>query len=162
MIQAIIIIGIVAFDQLTKYLAVTSLSQVPGQSVPFIPGFMNFTYVENTGAAFGMFGNATWLLAVISSVLAIGVIVIMVKFREIKAKLFQLSLCFIAGGAIGNIIDRIFRGYVVDMLEFDFVNFYIFNVADAFVTIGAVMLGIFIIWFWDKHKKEQKNESPKE
>jgi len=162
MIQAIIIIGIVAFDQLTKYFAVTSLSQVPGQSVTFIPGFMDFTYTENTGAAFGIFGNATWLLALISTILAIGVIVIMVKFRDIRSKLFQLSLCFIAGGAIGNIIDRVFRGFVVDMLEFKFVNFAIFNVADSFVTIGAVMLGIFIIWFWDKNRKEHKNELPKD
>lgn len=162
MIQAILILAIVAFDQITKYFASTVLATMPGQRADFIPGFMSFQYAENTGAAFSIFNNSTWILAIVSTVLSIVVIYFLYKYRHIKARSFHIAMCFIAGGAIGNVIDRIFRGYVVDMLQFDFVNFAIFNVADAFVFFGAIILGIFILWFWDRHKKDLKNELPKE
>ena len=64
--------------------------------------------------------------------------------------LLKLSLMFIIGGAIGNMIDRVFLGYVRDMIEFTFVKFAVFNVADSFVTIGAVLLGIYLLFYWDK------------
>ncbi|MDL2236685.1 signal peptidase II [Christensenellaceae bacterium OttesenSCG-928-K19] len=149
-----IIVGIVIFDQVAKYFAQTVLQYLPGQTYEFIPGFFNFTYAENTGMAFSMLSNMTWLLALLSGVLAIIMIWLLYKCRDMKTWLLKLSLSFIIGGAIGNLIDRVFRGYVVDMLEFDF-NFAVFNVADSFVCIGAVLLGIFVIWFWDKGKKKE-------
>ncbi len=156
-IFVLIIAGAIIFDQAVKYWASTVLQHVPGQTLDFIPGFMNFHYVENTGAAFSLFSNATPFLAVVSAVMAVVLIVFLWKYRNIKSNLFRLSMCFIIGGAIGNLIDRVFLGYVVDMLEFSFVNFAIFNVADSFACIGAVMLAIFIIWFWDKHQKKEKD-----
>lgn len=161
-IYTLIIAGAVILDQLVKYAALVYLKDLPGQSIVFIEGFMNFTYVENTGAAFGIFDTSTLVLAIISTALAAGVIYLLYRFRDVKSWLFRLSLCFIAGGALGNVLDRFFRGYVVDMLEFDFVDFAIFNVADSFVTIGAVMLGIFVIWFWDKSKKAKSEDEPNE
>lgn len=154
----VIMAGIVAFDQAVKYWSSNVLAAAPGQTMQLIPGFMHLRYWENTGAAFSMFSNATWVLAVLSAVMACVVIWLLFKFRRIDSWLFKLALCFIAGGAIGNLIDRFFLGYVVDMLEFSFVNFAIFNVADSFVCVGAVMLAVFIIWFWDKHKKEEQKE----
>ncbi len=77
------------------------------------------------------------------------------KTKDIDSWLCKLGLCFIAGGAIGNLLDRVFRGYVVDMMEFEFVDFAVFNVADCFVTFGAVMVCIFIIWYWEKSRKKQ-------
>ncbi len=158
MIYAIIIAAVVIFDQIIKYVSVINLAHMPGQSVPFIPGFMNFTYVENTGAAFSLFNDATWVLAIISLIMSVVVIYFLFKYKDKFSWLFRLSMCFIAGGAIGNLIDRLFLGYVVDMLEFAFVDFAIFNVADAFLTFGAIMLGVFIIWFWDKEKKKNAEE----
>jgi len=157
-----IIAAIVAFDQITKYAARTALPHLPGMTMRFIPGFVNLTYVENTGAAFSMLRNATWLLTIMSLVMACVVIWLLFRYSgQMKSKLFNTAMCFIAGGAIGNLVDRIARGFVVDMLEFDFVDFAIFNVADCFITFGAVMLGIFVLWFWgksEKAKKDGKNE----
>ena len=160
MIYVILIALIVAGDQLVKY-AVASTMAV-GQSISFIPGFMNITYVQNTGAAFSIFSNATWLLAIVSAVMAVVVVFCLFRFRKrFDSKLFNFSMAFIAAGAIGNVIDRIAHGYVIDMLEFDFVNFAIFNVADCFVTFGAIMFAVFVIWFWDKKKKTESMDGGK-
>ncbi|WP_066648590.1 signal peptidase II [Christensenella timonensis] len=155
MIYVLLIAAIVAGDQVVKMVVASTMAV--GQSFPLIPGFANITYMQNTGAAFSLFSDATWVLALLSGVMAVVVICILFKYKKkFKSNLFNLAMAFIAGGAIGNLIDRVAHGYVIDMLEFDFVNFAIFNVADSFVCIGAVMLGIFVIWFWDKHKKAEK------
>jgi signal peptidase II len=161
LIEIIIIGGIVLFDQLVKVAAANALPALPGNTFVFIPGFASFTYMQNTGAAFSLFSNATWLLTVLSMVLAAGLFVVLYKTRKVHSVLLKLSLMFIIGGAIGNIIDRIFLGYVRDMIEFTFVNFAVFNVADSFVTIGAVLLGIYLLFYWDKDKKgrQMKNDS---
>jgi len=155
MIYILLIAAIVAGDQIVKFFVASTMSV--GQSMQFIPGFMNITYVQNTGAAFSMFSNATWLLALISAVMAVVVIYFLLRYRKkFNSRLFSFSMAFIAGGAIGNVIDRIAHGYVIDMMEFDFVHFAIFNVADCFVTFGAIMFAVFVIWFWDKKKKTEK------
>ncbi len=151
----LIIAAIIVGDQIAKYFAQTVLPGEPGKSAEFIDGFMRFIYTENTGAAFSLFGGATWILAIISGVMAVVVIVLLFKTKDIDSWLCKLGLCFIAGGAIGNLLDRVFRGYVVDMMEFEFVDFAVFNVADCFVTFGAVMVCIFIIWYWEKSRKKQ-------
>ncbi len=157
-----IIVAIVVFDQIVKYYAYTVLQHMPGGTADFIPGFMSLYYIENTGMAFSWFSNATWLLAVISGLMAVVVMYVLFRYITIKSWLFKASLCFVAGGAIGNLLDRVFRGFVVDMLRFDFVDFAVFNVADSFVCVGAVMLAIFVIWFWDKSRKEEKEEKKEE
>lgn len=157
-IFVIIILGIVIFDQITKSAAQNYFENSSDIFAPFIPGFMRLTYVHNTGMAFSFFSGATWLLAVFSAVMAVVVIFILFKYApKFNSKLFDLSLCFLAGGALGNLIDRIFRGYVIDMMDFEFVDFAIFNVADCFVTFGAIFLAVFVIWFWDRAAKD-KNE----
>lgn len=162
MIYVLLIAAIVIGDQIAKYFTVTNLPV--GGSVTFIPGFMDFTHVRNTGAAFSLFSNGTWLLALLSAVMAVVVIFLLFKYKkQANSKLFNIAMAFIAGGAIGNLIDRIVQGYVTDMMQFSFVNFAVFNVADCFVTFGAVMLGIWVLWFWDRHKKtETKDGGTKE
>ena len=156
-IFVLIIFGIVVFDQITKIAVQNYFENLGETSAPFIPGFMRLTYVHNTGMAFSFFSGAAWLLAVFSAAMAAVVIYILFKYAsKFNSKLFDLALCFLAGGAIGNLIDRITRGYVIDMMDFEFVDFAIFNVADCFVTFGAVFLAVFVIWFWDKAK--DKNE----
>lgn len=143
----VVIAGIVIFDQLVKYWARTVLQHTSTQTMPFIPGFMVFRYMENTGAAFSMFSGWVWGLGIASVAMAVGILVYMFKSKEQNSMLFTLSLSFIAGGAIGNVIDRFCLGHVVDMLEFEFVQFAVFNVADSFVCIGAVMISIYVLFF---------------
>lgn len=147
--------GIVLFDQLVKWWAVSVLAKVPGGEMPFIPGFMGLRYMENTGAAFSMFSGHTWVLGVLSLVLAGIIIWLLYKYRDNPSQLLRVSLCFIAGGALGNVIDRLGRGYVVDMLDFEFVRFAVFNVADSFVCVGAVMFCIYVIFFMRKEEEQE-------
>jgi signal peptidase II len=142
---------IVAADQLVKYWMAGSIGDA-GRIV-LIPGLLNLRYAENTGAAFSMLSNATWLLALLSIVLVAAMFYVLNKTKKYNSRLLRLALLFIIGGAIGNMIDRIFLGFVRDMIEFTFVNFAVFNVADSFVCIGAVLLGVFLLFFWDKNKK---------
>lgn len=146
--------GIVLFDQLVKLWAVRVLSQASGGMLPLIPGFMGLRYMENTGAAFSMFSEHTWLLGVLSTALAAIIIWLLYRYRDNPSWLLRVALCFIAGGAIGNVIDRFGRGYVVDMLDFEFMDFAIFNVADSFVCVGAVMFCIYVIFCMRPDDKE--------
>lgn len=150
LINIIVIAGIVVFDQLIKIAASGVLPQLQDQTFVFIPGFASFHYLQNTGAAFSIFSNATWLLTILSVVLVIAMFYVLYKTKDYKSRLLRLALLFIIGGAIGNMIDRIFLGFVRDMIEFTFVKFAVFNVADSFVCIGAVLLGVFLLFYWDK------------
>lgn len=136
----------VAADHLTKAGAVTMLKETGVGSVNVIGGIFSFTYHENRGAAFGMFSNSRWIFMTVSTlaILAIAVYLFVISENNI---LRSVSLSFIVGGGIGNMIDRIFNGYVVDFLYFELIDFPIFNVADIFVTIGAILLLIQLLFF---------------
>lgn len=151
----IIILAIVVFDQLVKLWAAAVLQQAPGQVLPFIPGFMDLRYMQNTGAAFSLFANSTWVLGAISAALAAVIIYFLWRGRGNGSLLYLISLSFIGGGAIGNVIDRFRLGYVVDMLEFEFVRFAVFNVADSFVCVGAVLFAVYILARADRSEKAE-------
>ena len=135
---------ILGFDQITKYVAVLKLMQV--RTLPLIPEVFHLTYVENSGAGFGIFQDFTWLLAVFSAVVAAALIGY-VLWKKPKHPCLVTALTFLCGGALGNLIDRIRLGYVVDFLDFTLIDFPVFNVADCFVTVGAILLAVYIIWF---------------
>ena len=110
MIYVLLIAAIVAGDQVVKMVVASTMAV--GQSFPLIPGFANITYMQNTGAAFSLFSDATWVLALLSGVMAVVVICILFKYKKkFKSNLFNLAMAFIAGGAIGNLIDRVAHGY---------------------------------------------------
>ena len=148
----VIILAIILFDQLVKLWASTVLREAPGQLLPFIPGFMDLRYMQNTGAAFSLFSESTWILGTISAALAAVIVYFLWRGRS-RPLLYTVALSFIAGGAIGNVIDRFRLGYVVDMLEFEFVRFAVFNVADSFVCVGAVLFAVYIIMSADRPEK---------
>ncbi len=133
----------VLLDQITKLLTVTFLQD--GGEVIVINGVLRFVYVENRGAAFGSFSEQRWLFMVISSV-AILLIFGYILYQKKLTLLPLASLTMIMAGGIGNMIDRIALGYVVDMIDVYLINFAVFNVADSFVTVGCFML-IFILLF---------------
>ncbi len=153
----IITLCIVIFDQATKYLAERFLR--PVGEVPIIKDFLYLTYHRNKGAAFSILQNHRWLFMVLSSAIIVGIIMYLAFTRkQKKSRLLNVSLALLLGGGIGNMIDRIFFGEklfcgsVIDFIDFRFINFAVFNVADSAVTIGEILLIIYIIFFEAKKK----------
>ena len=146
--------GIVAVDQFTKYLTVASIGL--GEQVPFIPGLLRFTYVRNFGAAFPSFQGQQWLFALIF------VIFTAMVLWEYRRKSMPFStferwcIAAIYGGGLGNMIDRVRLGYVVDMIETEFMEFPVFNVADCFITCGCIALMASLILFNKEFWKDEK------
>jgi signal peptidase II len=137
-----IIAAIIALDQYTKFLTLTKL--VPIGDFNVIPGFLEFTYVENYGIAFGMFQNKTLFFIIATSIIAVIVLYFVFKMSK-KYVFFTICLSLIFGGAVGNIIDRIRLGYVVDFIHFSFFP-PVFNIADSGVVVGAIALSIAILF----------------
>ena len=136
---------IVAADQITKYLV---LAGIPLHGyVQAIPGLFHFTYVQNDGAAFSMLKGQQWLFAVLFAVLTV---VIILEFWKKKMGFTPFERwCIIAiwAGGLGNMIDRLRFGYVVDMVNLEFMNFPVFNVADCFITCGCIALMVSLVFF---------------
>jgi signal peptidase II len=153
-LMALCVLGITAADQLTKYLVVQNIP-LYGQ-VEAIPGLFHLTYVQNTGAAFSMLQGMQWLFALIFLVLTVAMIYDLVKKAMPFTKLERwLVICVYAGG-LGNMIDRLRLGYVVDMIAVDFMNFPVFNVADCFITCGCILLMLHLVFFNKEFWKEEK------
>ncbi len=148
-------IGVIFLDQVSKWLAVVFLEG--SAPVPVIDWFIRFRYTRNTGAAWGMFGeeNERWIFMTLS-VIAIVAVLLYMFIAKPKSPLLCTALAFVCGGGIGNMIDRVAYGYVVDFLEFTFMDFPIFNVADSFVCIGAAMLMLYLVLDTVKEYKNGK------
>ena len=153
-LMALFVGVIVALDQWTKVLTLSNIALY--EKVPFLDGLFHFTYVQNTGAAFSSFEGAMWLFALVFALFTALVIYDLVK----KAMPFTVleRWCFAAvyGGGLGNMIDRLRLGYVVDMIEVEFIRFPVFNVADCFITCGCVLLLVHLIFFNKDFWKEEK------
>lgn len=144
MLAAIIAIAVILLDQITKVIVRNGLDI--GQTVRFIPWFINFTHIENEGAAWGMFSEHRWVFMIISSVAIVGMTVFLCRYYK-RSRLMNIGISMVLGGGIGNMIDRIVFGKVTDFLCFTFVDFPVFNVADSFVCIGAAVIAIYVIFF---------------
>ena len=139
--------GIVAADQVTKYLTVLYIPSLGVQ--PLIPGLLQISYVQNTGAAFSSFEGQQWLFALIFVVFT-GLIFYEYFKKPMGFTTFERwCIAAIYGGGLGNMIDRVRLGYVVDMIETTFMDFPVFNVADCFITCGCVLLLVHLV-FWNK------------
>lgn len=152
----IMIVLIIAFDQITKYFA--SLKLADGSIAKFIPGVVQFKYAENTGMAFSILSGARWVFIALTVVVCVGVFYYLFSNR-CKSLWLYWSLGVILSGGIGNLIDRIRFGYVVDFIEPTFVNFAIFNIADCAVTCGAVVLVGYLLYDAFKDVKKPKENS---
>lgn len=141
---------LVVLDQFTKVLALQNLK---GQEpITIIPDVFQLLYVENRGAAFGILQNKQWVFLIITAIVLVALIWALPRMsRERHFLPLRLCLCFIGAGAVGNMIDRIFRGYVVDFFYFKLIDFPVFNVADIYVTTSAIVL-IFLIVFLYKEE----------
>ena len=154
LLMVLCVAGITALDQWTKAL---TLSNIPlyGQ-VPVIDGLFHLTYVQNTGAAFSSFQGMQWLFALIFVIFTV-YLIWEFSGKRMPFTSFErwLMVCIYAGG-LGNMIDRLRFGYVVDMIEVEFINFPVFNVADSFITCGCILLIAHLILFNKEFWKEEK------
>ena len=132
-----VIAAVIGLDQLTKWLTVVNLAEY--ESFPLWQDVLHFTYVKNTGMAFGMLKDHRWVFMVFSTIAIVALIVYLFRFRP-ESRWMQVSMAMIIGGGIGNMIDRVLLGYVVDFIDFTLIDFAIFNVADSFVCVGAGIL----------------------
>ncbi len=139
--SAIIVVGVI-LDQLTKWLAVKFLE--PISTVPIIKDALHLTYVENRGAAFGMMKDSRWIFMTVSTI-AILIFIAYLYLGHADNTLYAVALSMVISGGIGNMIDRIALGYVVDFIDFRLINFAVFNGADSFVCIGAGLLILALI-----------------
>lgn len=144
----IIIMGVFLLDQFSKFLVISFLEL--GDSFALIPGFFRITYTENPGAAFGILAYRTNFFLIITLILLFIIVVLLIKVDK-KYYLLKVGLALQLGGALGNFVDRIRTGYVVDF--FDFAFWPIFNVADVAIVAGVVILILFVIKEPDEEKE---------
>lgn len=154
--MALFALGIVAVDQYTKYLTVANIPL--GGHVDAVKGIFSFTYVQNTGAAWSSFQGMIWLFVLIFVVFTAVIIWEFSKKRWGFTTFERWLIIAVYGGGMGNIIDRIRLGYVVDMINLDFMNFPVFNVADCFITCGSILLIVHLIFFNKKFWKDEKKK----
>ena len=143
MLEIFIVLFLTAADRIIKYLAVHYLK--PLQTVPIWKGIFSLTYVENRGAAFGILQNKRWFLVALPLAIIAAIVIYLITHRE-DSLLSKICLAVILGGAIGNLLDRILFGSVVDMFQFVFIDFPVFNVADTAVVCGTILLAIQILF----------------
>ena len=148
MMFLIINFSVVAADIITKKAAVTALNE---NDIQIIRNVLYLSYVENKGAAFGMLSNAR-IVFIAVTVITVAAIFIYVFYKKPKFKLFVIGLAMVSGGGIGNLADRIFKGYVVDFIDFRIIRFPVFNFADVCVTVGAILIFIAVMFFEDRIK----------
>lgn len=134
-------------DQLSKALVISGMEI--GEHIQLVPGFLRLTRTFNTGGAFSIFGEIPWLFYVLVP-LAMSLLLFAVCFGFVRDPLGIVSCAMIFGGAAGNLIDRVFRGAVVDMIDVYCIRFAIFNVADCFITVGCILLFIYVLFFPEK------------
>lgn len=153
-LMVLVVVGIVAADQFTKYLTVANIGLY--QQVPAIPGLFHLTYVRNTGAAFSALEGMQWLFALIFLAFTVALIWEFSKKRMPFTTPERWMIVAVYAGGLGNMIDRMRLGYVVDMIAVDFIDFPVFNVADCFVTCGCILLMIHLAFFNKEFWKEEK------
>ncbi len=155
LIYALFAAAIAVADQVSKYFTVQCIPLF--SDVPFIPGVVNLTYVKNTGAAFSALEGMRWLFVVIFAVLAVALVWEYFKKPLPFTTFERWCIAAIFGGGLGNVIDRVRLGYVVDMIETQFIQFPVFNVADCFITCGCIILMVHLVFcnkeFWKEEKK---------
>lgn len=162
LIVALVLICVIAgIDQLIKMYIVENF--VLYQEQPFLQigslDIMHLRFIENDGSAFSSFSGQTLFLLIVTTIGTLACIYILICYSK-DSKLLYTSLVLILGGALGNMIDRIFRhGRVIDYLDLQLFDFAVFNLADCFVTVGTVLLTVYILFFMDKDKEKQHDKA---
>lgn len=152
MFYAIFAAALVVLDQIVKYLVRANIPL--GGSVPFIPYLLDLTYVQNTGAAFSILRQHTWLLTLTSAVVVLAMCLFLLK-GFFKNRLGLFSAALVLAGGVGNLIDRVLFGFVTDMFQTTFMEFAVFNVADCCITVGVPLLFLYVWLYVGKDEKKE-------
>lgn len=160
-IQIILFLLLIALDQVSKARFTAMLHE--NGDITLIPGVLDLHYLENTGAAFGIFRDRQWLFYILTAVILGVIVYILVKlykglfgYTGSHTSTISRTICLgyglavLSAGAVGNLIDRIIHGYVIDFISLQFINFPVFNVADIYVTISCIFMVIYFIFIYKK------------
>ena len=150
-LYTLVVLVLIGCDQLLKSWTVSHLEL--GQSTGFLPGFLQLTRVHNYGAAWSSFSGKTVLLVAVTAVLLVAVAYLLLR-RIVRHPLGVAAALLILGGGVGNIIDRIANGYVVDMFDLLLFDYPVFNLADCFVVVGVILGAVYYLWFYEKYDKK--------
>lgn len=142
------IILLIAVDQLVKYWVVAHLAV--GETAPLLPGFVELLRLHNYGAAWSSFSGMRYLLIALTSMLMVFLAVLLIK-KIVRHPLGLTAVTLTLAGGIGNLIDRIRLGYVVDMFNFQFISYPVFNVADMCIVFGVILLLVYYLFFYEKY-----------
>lgn len=153
MLYVLLLIATVISDQWLKYWIVNHLAV--GESMPFIPHILQLERLHNYGAAFSSLTGKTALLLGMTVVLLLVMAVLLVR-RIVRHPLGVIACVLILGGGIGNMIDRVTLGYVVDMFDLLLFEYPVFNLADCFVVVGAILGSIYYLWLYEKYDAPKK------
>lgn len=155
-VEVLLILVFVSVDLLTKTFIYEPIN-AGAPDIVLINNVLKFTAVQNTGASFGIFKGNAIILAIISLIIIIIVFTIqMLSLTKLKDKTFRFGLILIVAGGIGNIIDRFLLGHVRDFIYFELIDFPVFNIADSCLTIGCVLVIIYVIIYYVKDYKKNK------
>lgn len=160
MLYAIVAVIALLFDQLLKYWTTVHIVENTGV-IPLIPGFVHLTHIHNTGAAFSFLEGARWFFVVLC-VVFVAVVVWLLAKNILNTPGTRWCAVIVVAGALGNAIDRVLTGYVVDMIEFEFISFPIYNLADIYITLGVVAFCICLLTERPAKKRAHAGENPKE
>lgn len=152
-LSALLALALLALDQWVKRYITLTLPL--GESRPLLPGFVELKTVHNYGAAWSSFSGMRWLLVAATGCIVLVLLILLVR-RVVRHPLGVLALCLIVSGGLGNILDRVRLGYVVDMFNFQFINYPVFNVADMCIVCGCVLGLVYYQWFYEKYDKRGK------
>lgn len=154
-LSALLALALLALDQWVKHYITLTLPL--GEARPLLPGFVELKSVHNYGAAWSSFSGMRWLLVIATSCIVLALLVLLVR-RVVRHPLGVLAGCLIVSGGLGNILDRLRLGYVVDMFNFQFIDYPVFNVADICIVSGCVLGLIYYQWFYEKYDKREKTD----
>lgn len=155
-----LLVILIGADQALKYWTVTHLAL--GESTELLPGVLQLTRLHNYGAAWSSLSGKTVVLLIVTAALLIAVAWLLVK-KIVRHRLGVAAGLFILGGGLGNMIDRVWYGYVVDMLDISpLFEYPVFNLADCFVVVGAVLGAVYYLWFYDKYDKKERTHGHKD
>lgn len=148
MLETIIFVLGIGLDRLAKWLIVSFVQPLPGGDLPLWPGVFHFTYVENTGAAFGILGSSRFVFIGIGIAVSVAIVYLLLRKRTKYPLWMRCAMAAVLAGTVGNMIDRIAYGYVVDFAYFKLIDFAVFNVADALMVVGVICIAVYLIFFY--------------
>ena len=151
-----VFLALLAGDQILKYWVTQNLALY--ESMPLIPGLVELKYIQNTGGGWSILSDYTWLLSLLTSIILVVVLILLIK-GIIRHPLGRWGCVLLLAGGLGNLIDRFRLGYVVDMFNFQFMDFPVFNIADICVVCGMALAAVYYLFFYDKYDAKPRRDA---